>query len=381
MSSANSPLAALNKYQIDISNMRSHHWKYWIDLYSNCYYNCVYCVYRKQGKMGKIKSHPERLDALERELPNITQKGIVYLGPRADIYQPLERRELLARRSLELFYENSMPVFLVTRSELILRDIDILKKLANKGLIEVSVTIPSLRSIQLLEPHTPSIDRRLELVRTLRMEGVATSVHMSPIIPGLDDIHDLERLLDQCGEVNADCIYACMLGVTDAFYERILSALTQESQKIKEAFQKAFPDMPAEGSLVSAPNKMIVHTMSKLSHYATIHGLPFACVHIPSFDTLERCGGIFRYKLPTIGDIIRHFDRISCEFFNLSNLLDFIRSYPAVEDEFLFAVEEFWTNGVLFRNTPFRPRRQDGIIQGYVRESGLDINVSNMRVV
>lgn len=381
MFSANSPLATLNKYQTDIGNLRSHHWKYWVDLYSNCYYNCAYCVYRKPGKMGKIKSHPERLDALARELPNITQKGIVYLGPRADIYQPLERRELLARRALELFYENSMPVFLVTRSELILRDIDILKKLANKGLIEVSVTIPSLRSIQLLEPHTPPIDRRLELVRSLRMEGVATSVHMSPVIPGLDDIHDLERLLDLCGEVNADCIYACILGVTDAYYERIVSALARESPEIKEAFQKAFPDMPAEGRLVSAPDEIVVQTMSHLSHYAAIHGLPFACVHIPSFDTIERCGGIFRYKQPTVGDIIRYFDRISCVSFTLSTLIDLVRSYPAVGDEFLLAVEEFWTSGVLFRNTPFRPRRENGVIQEYVRERGLDIGVSNMRVV
>lgn len=380
MYNTNSTFATLNEYQTDIGNMRSHHWKYWVDLYSNCYYNCAYCVYRKPGKMNKIKSHPERLDDLARELPKITQKGIVYLGPRADIYQPLERRELLARRALELFYENSMPVFLVTRSDLILRDLDILKKLASKGLIEVSVTIPSLRSIQLLEPHTPSVNRRLELVHTLRMEGIATSVHMSPIIPGVDDIHDLERLLDMCGKVNADCIYACMLGVTDAYYERIISALAEESQETKEAFLKAFSDMPTEGKLESAPDKLIVQTMSQLSHYAAIHGLPFACVHIPSFDTIERCGGIFRYKQPTVGDIIRYFDRISCTSFDLSTLIDLVKSYPAVEDKFLLAVEEFWASGVLFKNTPFRPRRENGMIQEYVRERGLDIGVSNMRV-
>jgi hypothetical protein len=52
-----------------------------------------------------------------------------------------------------------------------------------------------------------------------------------------------------------------------------------------------------------------------------------------------------------------------------------------VDDDFLMAVEEFWDKGVLFRNTAFRPRRENGVIQEYVRESGLDIGVSNMKVV
>src|SRR5262245_26563355 len=84
-------LEVLGTYQRDIGNLRSHHWKHWIDLYTNCYFDCGYCVYRGPGAMGRVQAHADRIDALARDLVRVERPGITYLGPRADVYQPLDR--------------------------------------------------------------------------------------------------------------------------------------------------------------------------------------------------------------------------------------------------------------------------------------------------
>jgi DNA repair photolyase len=377
---AGEELQVLGRYQKDIGNLRSHHWKYWVDLYTHCYYDCAYCVYRSEGKMGRVQAHPDRLEGLRRDLAGIQRKGIVYLGPKADVYQPLDRRELLARRALEVFLETRTPVFLVTRSELVLRDLDLLEKLASQGLVEVSITVASRTVLSKLEPHTLPAAERLALVRQLRARGIATSVHMSPIIPGVDDINELLALLDDIGESGADCSYACMLGVTKNYHSTIVNALQASAPSKVEPFLKVYPAPPEGDGVQSAPGDLVFETMSRLSYHASTQALPFACVHIPPFDTVERCGGIFRYKLPTVGDIVRYCNRICLNELQPSRLEAFLKSFPAVDDLFLGSVQHFWQSGILFKNTPFHPRGSEGNISAYVREGQLDLGITNMRV-
>ncbi len=379
MTSTPAAFEVLGTYQNEIGNLRSHHWKHWIDLYTNCYYDCAYCVYRASGKMGRITSHPERIEALRRDLGAMPAKAIVYMGPKADIYQPLDRQLKLARRALEVFLEREVPLFIVTRSDLILRDIDLLGELAAKGLVEVSVTVASRHVLSKLEPHTPSAQVRFDLVRELRKHGIATSIHMSPILPHLDPIDDLTGLLDDAGDAGADCTYACMLGVSESYLGTIYGALSHHQPEKAKLFLKTYESPPANG-VQSAPSELVVEVMSALSRHASRRSIPFACVHIPPLDTAERHGGIFRYKLPTVGDMVRHFDREGLSELGVDALLEYLESFAAVDDAFLGMVRRYWSTGELFRNTYWHPRVNGETFESYVRQTTLDVRVTNMKV-
>jgi DNA repair photolyase len=374
------PFEVLNTYQNEIGNLRSHHWKYWLDLYTHCYYDCAYCVYRTGDKMGKIKSHPERIAGLKRDLARMRSRGIVYVGPRTDAYQPLERKERITRAALEALLEAGMPVFIVTRSELILDDVELLTEFARRGLVEISITIASPRVIDELEPHTIPVKKRLELVRQLKGRGIPVSVHMSPILPHVDDVPDLLGLLDDISETNADCTYACMLGMMDEYYGTMEKALKDVAPERRQAFLAAYPSAERKGGVQSAPQDLLWKTMSALSEHCTFRSIPFACVHIPPLDTAERNGGIFRYKQPTVGDMVRHFNRLGVPEIELYMLEAYVRSFPAVEAPFVSAVVDYFEQGLLFKNTHFHPRTVDGKVVGYMRADHLDLRVTNMRV-
>ncbi len=375
------PFKVLGTYQNDIGNLRSHHWKYWVDMYTHCYYDCAYCVYRAAGKMGKVEGHPERIDGLQEDLRSLPKKGIVYLGPRADVYQPMERRLRLARRALEVFLETETPVFVVTRSELLLADLDVMKQLATKGLIEISITLASTRVIDDLEPNTLSVRARLELIRELRANGIPVSVHMSPIIPTLDTIQELTGLLDDIHAAGSLCTYACMLGVTSNYEGLVTDALALVDASKGTQFRELYPTSTGPDIKVrSAPDAVVLEVMEGLSRHSRDHGIPFACVHVPPLDTVEREGSIFRYKIPTVGDIARHFARKEVRRLELAAVLDFVRQFDAVDADFLQMVERFWCQGILFKNTYYHPVATGQISPVYVLTEELDIGVTNMKV-
>lgn len=369
----------LGTYQRDIGNLRSHHWKHWVDLYTNCYFDCAYCVYRAAGEMGRVEAHPERVDALARDLARLSHPGITYLGPRADIYQPLDRKHQLARRALEVFLELGRPVFLVTRAPLVLRDVDILRRLAARGLVEVSVTIASPQTITDLEPHTPTVDERLALVAELVQSGVPTSVHLSPILPHLDEAHALGDLLGRIGDSGAACAYACVLGMREEYRPTITAALSSAVEPARRVrLLAAYPERTGHDGVQSAPNDYVLSLMRHLSEHATTRSIPFACVHLPELDTTERHGGIFRHKLPTVGDIVRHLTRGGAHEVRFATLEAFLRRFSAVDDDFIDSVGHFWKAGILFKNTTFHPVGDP--IEAYARGHAIDLAISNMAV-
>jgi DNA repair photolyase len=374
------PLGALGTYQGDISNLRSHHWKYWLDLYSNCYYDCAYCPYRASGPMGKVSAHPERIETMRRDLEGLKARGILYLGPKADVYQPLEKKMQLMRAALAVCLETRTPTFIVTRSELIRRDFDLLAQLAQLGLVEVSVTIASSKVLDAVEPHTPTPEQRLELVHDLKAHGIATSVHLSPILPHVDDLDDLKGLLDQVAAAGADCSYACVLGMSSAYYRTFATAIERWDDRRALRVLAEYPREIAGDGMHSASDGFILDLMTSLSRHATQRGIPFACVHIPPLDTAERNGGIFRYKLPTVGDIIRHLSRTGQREVALDDLLGHVGEFQSVDSDYLESVTAFWRGGQLFKNTYFHPVVEGGAVSRYVLKDVLDVGITNMVV-
>ncbi|MFY8099577.1 MAG: PA0069 family radical SAM protein [Allorhizobium sp.] len=179
-----------------------------INPYRGCEHGCIYCFARPtHSYMGlsagldfeaKLFAKPDAPRLLERELskPGYKVKPIA-IGTNTDPYQPIEREWRIMRQILEILDKANHPVVIVTKSALILRDIDILKSMAERGLVKVGISVTTLdrKLARSMEPRASTPARRLEAIKSLSEAGVPVAVMMAPVIPALND-HEIERILD-----------------------------------------------------------------------------------------------------------------------------------------------------------------------------------------
>jgi len=141
---------------------------------------------------------PEAAALLEKELsaPGYEPK-VIAIGTNTDPYQPIERRYKVMRRILEVLDRAGHPVGIVTKSALVLRDLDILARMAERNLAKVALSVTSLDPAlaRKMEPRAATPMRRLETLRRLTQAGVPTTVMVAPVIPALNDM-EIERILD-----------------------------------------------------------------------------------------------------------------------------------------------------------------------------------------
>lgn len=179
-----------------------------INPYRGCEHGCIYCFARpSHAFMGlspgldfetRLFAKPNAAELLERELshPKYVVRPIA-IGTNTDPYQPVERRYGIMRDLLEVLDRCNHPVGIVTKSALVVRDADILARMAERNLAKVALSITTLdkKLCRVMEPRASSPTRRLAAVRELADAGVPTSIMMAPIIPALTD-HEIETLLE-----------------------------------------------------------------------------------------------------------------------------------------------------------------------------------------
>ncbi|SHJ27631.1 DNA repair photolyase [Aureimonas altamirensis DSM 21988] len=179
-----------------------------INPYRGCEHGCIYCFARpSHAYMGlspgldfesRLFAKPNAAALLEVELskPGYEVRSIA-IGTNTDPYQPIEKKMGIMREILEVLEAANHPVGIVTKSALVTRDIDILSRMAAKGLAKVALSVTTLDKTlaRTMEPRAATPARRLEAVRQLSEAGIPTMVMTAPIVPGLTD-SEIERLLD-----------------------------------------------------------------------------------------------------------------------------------------------------------------------------------------
>jgi DNA repair photolyase len=180
-----------------------------INPYRGCEHGCVYCFARPtHAYMGlspgldfetKLFAKADAAGLLERELAAKTyQPRTIAIGTNTDPYQPIERQHRVMRSVLEVLSRTNHPVGIVTKSALVLRDLDLLAPMAKKGLVKVALSVTTLdpRLARHLEPRAASPQKRLATLKALSDAGVPTCVMVAPIIPALND-SEIETILDR----------------------------------------------------------------------------------------------------------------------------------------------------------------------------------------
>jgi DNA repair photolyase len=186
-----------------------------INPYKGCEHGCVYCFARPTHSYldlspgldfeSRIFHKPHAAELLRRELRRPRYEcTTIALGTNTDPYQPGERRLRITRSILETLHEFRHPLTVVTKSNLVLRDLDLLAPMARDNLAAVFLSITTLdRTLaRRMEPRAPTPDRRLTALRELSRAGVRTGVLASPMIPGLND-SELEAVLEAAAAAGA----------------------------------------------------------------------------------------------------------------------------------------------------------------------------------
>jgi DNA repair photolyase len=214
-----------------------------INPYRGCEHGCIYCFARPTHAWlglssgldfeSKLLAKPDASALLEKELsaPGYEPKTIA-IGTNTDPYQPIERDMKIMRGILEVLERTGHPVGIVTKSALVVRDIDILQRMAERNLVKVAISVTTMdaKLARAMEPRAATPTRRLEALKTLSAAGIPTAAMIAPVIPALNDA-EIERILDAVAH----------LGVKEANY--ILLRLPLEVRDLfKEWLMANYPD-------------------------------------------------------------------------------------------------------------------------------------------
>ena len=176
-----------------------------INPYRGCEFGCKYCYARYTHEFmemapedfeDKIYAKAAARHLLRQELGRIDRKDGIAIGTATDPYQPAERRYGRTRAILEVFArERGRRLAITTKSDLVARDVDLLREIARANILGVNMTVTTLdeKLARALEPRAPRPELRLQAVRRLRAAGICVAVFPNPIMPGLTDSEKVAR--------------------------------------------------------------------------------------------------------------------------------------------------------------------------------------------
>ena len=224
---------------------------YGINLYRGCTHGCIYCdsrsdIYQLNHKFEDIEVKENAVELLKREL--IRRKPfMVETGAMTDPYVPIEKRLKHVRKCLEVIYRYGYGFSCLTKSDLILRDLDLLKKINEKSKVVVQITLTTADDdlCRLIEPNVCPTSRRVEVLRKLNENDIPAVVWLSPILPHINDSEDnINSILDYCidtnvkGVLNLDMGFSLREGNSEYFYKK----LDENFPGLKERYIDEFGD-------------------------------------------------------------------------------------------------------------------------------------------
>ncbi len=193
--------------------------RYTMNLYRGCQFGCIYCDSRSScygiENFSDILIKENALVLLDKELRSKRIKGTIGTGSMNDPYMPVEKKMELTRGAMKLIKKYHFPVHIITKGDLVVRDIDLLKEI-NKTYAAVSFTITASddKLAKQIEPHAPSSTKRFAAMKKLSDNGIYTGVALTPVLPFITDTNEnIEEIVLKSKEAGAQYIL-CWPGMT-----------------------------------------------------------------------------------------------------------------------------------------------------------------------
>lgn len=237
-----------------------------MNLYRGCTHGCIYCdarstCYQMQHAFEDVEVKKNGPELLEQALRSKRKRCMIGTGAMSDPYQPLEKELRLTRRCLELIDEYGFGLAIQTKSDLILRDLDLLKSISRKTkcVVQITLTTSDEDLCRILEPGVCTTKRRIEVLRILKEEGISTLVWMTPILPFLNDTKEnIEGILDACAREKVYGIMNFGIGLTlrdgdrQYFYRKLDHHFPGLKQRYVETYGNAYElPVPEEKKLMA----------------------------------------------------------------------------------------------------------------------------------
>jgi len=246
-----------------------------INPYRGCEFACKYCYARYTHEFMEmrdgvefeqkifVKQHAAEL--LRQELHQVKTGEEIAIGTATDPYQPAEKKFEVTRGILEEFARHrGFEIGIVTKSNLVLRDIELLQQVAKSNKLFVNLTITTLNAdlARILEPRAPRPDMRLDAVRRLNQAGVDAGVICAPVMPGITDSpRDLEKLVRAAADAGGKYIFANSLFLKPCSAAVFLPFLEKEFPQLVESYKKRYQDR----AFLSSPyRKRLSQLMARL---------------------------------------------------------------------------------------------------------------------
>ncbi len=221
-----------------------------MNLYRGCTHGCIYCdsrsdCYQMEHRFEDIEVKANAIPLLEEALRKKRSRCMIATGSMSDPYLPLEKTEQLTRRSLELIDRYEFGFTVITKSDLILRDIDLLQSIHRKARCVVQMTLTTYDEAlcRKLEPNVATTARRFQVLKELQKAGIPTIVWMTPILPFLNGTkQNIQGLLEYCGEAGVQGILTFGMGLTlrsgnrEYYYQK----LDEHFPGVKEQYMRKY---------------------------------------------------------------------------------------------------------------------------------------------
>jgi DNA repair photolyase len=221
--------------------------RYSMNLYRGCQFGCIYCDSRSTcygiENFSDILIKENALELLEKELRSKRKKGTIGTGSMNDPYMPVEKKMELTRGALKLMRKYRFPVHIITKGDLVVRDVDLLKEISKiYAAVSFTITASDDNLAKQIEPHAPSSSSRFEAIKKLSSEGIYTGVVLTPILPFITDTKEnIEEIIVRAKESGAQYIL-CWMGMTmrEGQREYFYNELDKRFPGLKEKYIKRY---------------------------------------------------------------------------------------------------------------------------------------------
>ncbi len=258
-----------------------------MNLYRGCSHGCIYCdsrsrCYHMEHAFEDIEVKENAINLLEYALKHKRKKCMIGTGSMADPYIPLELEIGNVRKALHLIYKYGFGFTVITKSDRILRDLDLLQKINKKTKCVVQMTLTTLDEdlCRKIEPNVSTTRERFEVLKQLRDAGIPTIVWLTPILPFINDTEDnISGILDMCIEAKVYGVICFGMGLTlregnrEYFYKQLDHLFPQLKEKYMRTYGNQYMiDSPDSSRLMKlfyqkCKNNGIIHNNEQIFQY------------------------------------------------------------------------------------------------------------------
>lgn len=268
-----------------------------MNIYRGCLHGCIYCdsrsdCYQMNHDFEDIEVKENAIILLEQSLSRKRKKCMIGTGSMTDPYMPLESKLGNTRKVIELIERYGFGFTVITKSDLILRDLDLLKRIneRTKCVVQMTLTTFDEELCRIIEPNVCTTKRRAEVLNILRDNGIPTVVWLSPILPYINDTREnIEGILKYCIEAKVRGILCFDMGVTlrSGNREYFYSRLDKYFPRMKERYQSVYGDSYVLSSPRNTELMQIFHETCE--RHGIMHDNNEIFAYLNSFEEKQKC--------------------------------------------------------------------------------------------